>query len=179
VPSYTTVCPSPSAPTETVIESSTYSITDATTITVGPKPSAPVEVHPTAPAAPPAYTTVIPAPPQPTTTIIDSVTYSYESETTIEVKPTAPVESSPEAPVEQPSAPGYTITVPVSEIPAYVPTAGPEAPAAPAAPAPSSYVPAGNGSDVSPVPGQVGNGAGKLMAGSAAFAAVLAAALLL
>lgn len=64
VPSYsTTYCPSPSAPTTTVVGSQTWSYSEATTITV------------TAPTSYATYTSVFTQPEQPTSYVVDSTTY--------------------------------------------------------------------------------------------------------
>lgn len=74
-----------------------------------------------------------------------------------------------------PTYPVMTVTAPYSEIapPAY------STPAGPVIPAPSGYAPSGSGNGTSPyMPVQTGNGAEKLAAGGAAFAAVIGALLI-
>lgn len=156
VPSYTKVYPSPSAPTVYTIESSTYSVTAETTLTI---------VAPTTYAT---QTSVYTQPEQPTTVTLGSSTYEITSATSITFS--------------EPTQGGYTITTPVESLPQY--SAGPVAstPVAPypgspsGAPSGSPVGSSGNGTNASPqIPVQTGNGAEKMVAGGVAFAAVVGA----
>ena len=63
VPTYTTVCPSPEAPTTVTVGTQTYPVSDHTTIVV------------TAPTSYATHTSVIQSPAQPTSAVIASTTY--------------------------------------------------------------------------------------------------------
>lgn len=112
-------------------------------------------------------TSVFTKPAQPTSYVVDSTTIPITEATTITYSQTT------QAPV--------TVTAPASEVYPNSPVASSPAAPVPAQSSgyasPSGYTPAGNGSSpVSPnAPMQTGNGAGKLMAGGAAFGAAVAA----
>lgn len=156
VPTYSTVCPSPSAPATVTIGTETHTYSQATTIMV------------TAPTSYATYTSVISKPATPTSVVIESTTYPISEGTTVTYS--APTQG------------GITVTAPMSSI-FSMPTGGYTPPAStPAGPVggmPSASYPAASGNGSSPVspylPEQTGNGAGKLVAGGAAFAAVVGA----
>lgn len=154
VPTYTTVCPKPSQPTTVTIGTQTYPVTEATTLTVTNEPTMETK------------TQVFTKPAQPTSYVVDSTTIPITEATTVTYS--------------QMTQPPVTVTAPASEVYPNSPVASSPAAPVPAQPsgyAPSGYTPAGNGSSpVSPeMPVQTGNGAGKLMAGGAAFGAAVAA----
>ena len=170
------MCPSPSAPTTVTIGkvphlplvqcqliantsptgTQTFPVSDETTIQV------------TAPTSYATYTSVLSQPATPTSVVIESTTIPYSAATTVTYS--------------MPTQGGYTVTAPYSSIYS-APPAG-STPAGPVGGQPSAGVPSagypapsGNGSTpVSPeIPAQTGNGAEKVMAGGAAFAALVGA----
>lgn len=150
VPTYTTVCPKPSAPTTVTIGTETYPVTEETTIVV------------TAPTSYETYTSVYAQPTAPTSVVLESTTYPITEATTVTYS--------------MPTQGGYTVTAPYSSIWSAPPAASTPVAPVPGVPAPSGYpAPQGNGTVGSPVPQQTGNGAEKVMAGGAAFAAVVGA----